>query len=383
MRLRPLALALSLALATPAAAQTPEAIQRQMDEAAAKFQAGDHAGALALLRTVDGQIELPIVRFNIARCLQELGRAREAVDAFERYLKLDDEPSRQARAREAIAKLESTALGRLAVTCSPADARVAVAGLLGEQACPLHLRRVPVGAYEVRVSASHHAPQVARLTVRAGEEAATHVPLVPSDGTLVVRSRVAGGEVFLGQGDEQVIISETPTEPIALPPGTHVVTVRTPGYEDWTQRVEITPGTPLELEAAPVARPAAPPRVDAAAPPADESELRPLPLALAAGATATAIAGTVFFLRASHHIDSVERADAAYADARTAADAEAAWRDAEDARDDARTSRTLSFVFYGAAAALAGAATWTFLDDGGVGVAPSGDGAVVGWSGRW
>jgi hypothetical protein len=123
--------------------------------------------------------------------------------------------------------------------------------------------------------------------------------------------------------------------------------------------------------------------VAATAPPADDGELRPLPLALAAGAAATAIAGTVFFLRASHDIDAVARADADYADARTPADARAAWSDAESARDDARTSRALSFAFYGAALALAGAATWTFLDDGGVGVAPTGDGAVVGWAGRW
>ena len=52
-----------------------------------------------------------MLRFNLGRCLEELGRPREAISAFERYLDTPDSETARARATERIAALEEEQTG--------------------------------------------------------------------------------------------------------------------------------------------------------------------------------------------------------------------------------------------------------------------------------
>jgi hypothetical protein len=184
--MRRIALASSLILTWPAAsraAPSTEAAKAQayVDLAGRLFDARDFAGALTELRRAEpllsGDPALAVVRFNIARCLEELGRPIEAAEAYETYLAQSDEPRRQARARAALEKLERERLGVLSIRCEPDDAEVEVQGI-GARTCPVSLR-VLAGAYELEVRRAGYATRRFRYEVVAGTRTEASPALAP------------------------------------------------------------------------------------------------------------------------------------------------------------------------------------------------------------
>ncbi|HEY3450022.1 MAG TPA: tetratricopeptide repeat protein [Myxococcales bacterium] len=74
----------------PGASAAHKKVQAQLNKAADLFAAKDFAGALAELRRAQDSEDLAVVRFNIARCLEELERPDEAVQAYQDYLTAPD-----------------------------------------------------------------------------------------------------------------------------------------------------------------------------------------------------------------------------------------------------------------------------------------------------
>ncbi len=118
--------------AAPAADKLAEA-QALVNTAVVHFRAKEYDAALKALLEAEvlavaaNDPGLASIRFNIARCLEELERWPEALAAYETYLKLPDDSHRKARAWKAVGALEERVFGRLDVACDPPEARASLA----------------------------------------------------------------------------------------------------------------------------------------------------------------------------------------------------------------------------------------------------------------
>ena len=179
-------LMLIAALTGPALADLKEA-QVFVNDAAAKFRQADFAGALAALEQAEplavaaNDPSLAQIRFNIARCYEELGRNTEALAAWERYLKLPDQPHRKERALTAMAALRKRMFGTLAITCEPAGAALRI-GDAAPVPCPLQQDGFAPGSYPVEVSFDGYRTAQRVVEVVAGETATASFRLEPLDG---------------------------------------------------------------------------------------------------------------------------------------------------------------------------------------------------------
>jgi hypothetical protein len=137
-------------------------------QAEASFAEDDLPRALELFRRAFELVPNDAVRFNIAVCLERLGRFREATEeyALAAHSPRLDEATR-ARASELEARTR-TRLGALAITGGPAGAEILIDG---ESLCrvPCHVDLDP-GRHEVRLAGAL-ASSTQRVEVRRGEEA--------------------------------------------------------------------------------------------------------------------------------------------------------------------------------------------------------------------
>lgn len=170
-------------------ALTRKKVQTYLDLAAELFKNGDYAGALQELQRAEQLSDLAVVRYNIARCYEELKRDAEAVTAFEKYLALNDTtpgaPDRMKRAEETVARLKAavanappptnvpSTLGTLEIACPTAGSSVMIIGLMQTPvACPWRSDTVPAGSYDVQTMAPGQPPLLTRAEVAAGRTTA-------------------------------------------------------------------------------------------------------------------------------------------------------------------------------------------------------------------
>lgn len=115
---------LIVSLATSASAQSAHERAREMFERAVEFfEAGNYARALTQFRAsydaLEGHPRRPLILYNIARCLEEIGHLERATATYEEYLALspDSAPYRadaqarieELRTRQALARSDSAA----------------------------------------------------------------------------------------------------------------------------------------------------------------------------------------------------------------------------------------------------------------------------------
>jgi tetratricopeptide (TPR) repeat protein len=180
---------LAVLLAAPAAfAQADDAALRAerlqkaqafVNQASQLYLQGNYEAALGALQQAAPLAEaaadpgLPGIRFNIARCLEQLQRWPEALDAYGAYNKLPDEPHRKERAWEAVRGLKRKVYGQLAVTCFPQGAQVRVEGPdmhTDAAPCPYRNEEARPGDYTVIVTYPGYleARRSAAVTVGSG-----------------------------------------------------------------------------------------------------------------------------------------------------------------------------------------------------------------------
>lgn len=188
----------------PAAPESLAKAQALVDTAVGHFLAKEYDASLKALLEAEGiAVEandpgLAGIRFNIARCLEELGRPAEALAAYEAYLKLPDESHRKARAWKAAKALEDRVYGRLDVACDPPGARAALAERPdGPSSCPLRLDRLAPGTYHVTVSHPGHVDAERSVDVVAGQTATLAMKLAaaaPATPTPTILAPVPGAQ---------------------------------------------------------------------------------------------------------------------------------------------------------------------------------------------
>ena len=150
--------------------------QEFVNTASQHFQRGAYQDALDSLRKAEpiaAQAHHPSlapIRFNIARCLDELGRKAEALDAYASYLKLPDEGHRKQRAVAAIKELKRALFGGLSVSCDPSGASVKYTGPKeGTRVCPFQVSELSPGTYQVVVEFAGYERFTKSVEVVAGQ----------------------------------------------------------------------------------------------------------------------------------------------------------------------------------------------------------------------
>ncbi|HJL01621.1 MAG TPA: PEGA domain-containing protein [Polyangiaceae bacterium LLY-WYZ-15_(1-7)] len=247
-----LALVLLGALAPgPLAAQDAEDEEAQARElfieGAHAYQAEDYDTALEAFTRSYAIRPVPVVLFNLAQTLRFLGRAAEAVDAFDRYLETEDEVPEERRVaiEDAVAELRAElAPVRLIVDTPGVEVRVGER-LLGTSPFPERVWVTP-GSRRFEATKENHEPATRTVELRAGEEATVRLApqALPAEGTLVVTASVDPAVVSVGERR----IGETPLE-LPYPAGELEVEVEAPGYRSFAEVVELADGQRLELHA--------------------------------------------------------------------------------------------------------------------------------------
>lgn len=218
-------------------APDPEALFAQ---AAAHKNAGDWAGALRVLRSLRATDfhDQRGVQWNIARCLEELGRHKEALAAFGEFLKMsgvDADPKRdEAHAR--VADLRKRLYGSLVVECADRRTRIQVHSVPNFQlltsfphvtwtgdACPHRSGDLDVGGWVVVASIDGRKIQQTSVKVEGGRE---RVVKIEAPAWLSVTSPVTGTKVSV----DGKFIRVAPIESLALAPGKHRLSAEKEGH---------------------------------------------------------------------------------------------------------------------------------------------------------
>jgi hypothetical protein len=153
----------ALTLSAPARAEIDDTkaavIRDEGQKAQAAFVAGDYATAARLYESIEPLLatlparerELAIVRFNLGRSYDELGRRIDAIRAYRASVAgpLDEAMRGPIRAR--LALIEAEALGALEVRCAVAGARVELVGHPGGGGCGHRFEALTPGPYVVAV----------------------------------------------------------------------------------------------------------------------------------------------------------------------------------------------------------------------------------------
>jgi hypothetical protein len=140
-----------LVTASIGSAQTTRDSDLSVDEATNQFIAKDFSNALTLFRRLRAESKEPAARirlqWNIARCLEELGRHAESLRIFEDYSRSVEDPVRSSRARSKIHKLSQLVFGAISVSCEGGGAiQVSIKGSKHTTPCPAVLDRLTPGA---------------------------------------------------------------------------------------------------------------------------------------------------------------------------------------------------------------------------------------------
>ncbi|MEO1338188.1 MAG: PEGA domain-containing protein, partial [Myxococcota bacterium] len=153
-----------------------ERAQSLVNDASRAFGAKDFGRALGALREAEALASraedpsLPRIRFNIARCLEELEQWDEALAAYQRYNELPDASHRKQRAWAAMKALQSRVYATLSVVCAPSGSLIEIAGVTeGAVSCPWQSEQIRSGVYAVKISHPGYESTVRTIEVRSGK----------------------------------------------------------------------------------------------------------------------------------------------------------------------------------------------------------------------
>lgn len=348
------------------------------------FRQGDYARALVAFEEAVTLVErgegaeglLPVLRFNLARCLEELGRPREAIAGFERYLEVPDSDTARARATERIAELERRFMARLVVECRPGPARLQVNGRAAGN-CGEPLTRLEPGVVEVVARRADDLVARQTFTLTAGVE--TRATL--SFGARI-RVEAPSGDALQVRVDDAAVAG--PPYVADVEPGPHRVDVQLPDGRPWHREARLASGATLVLR---------PLGAEAGAPvqPAEStSPLRtPWPWVSLGGAAVAGGLGAWFWSQALDNAEATQNAVEIYNGSRDPATRAEAHLVAKNARSDTENQRIAAYGLVAGAVVLAGVGVYLLWPTSGdsapatpgteVSAGPGG----VSWSGRW
>ena len=154
-------------------AQKKDTAKKAYKEAEAKYDKGDYAGALVLYQEADDLVPGPPPKYKAAACLDKMGKAVEAVAAYQKFLdanpdaekfkeKIADAKGRQDAIKKTPAKVKLV----LAPEAAPAGLKVDVDGAAQAGGAEL---TVPPGKHKITAKATGYDPATQEIEVSFAE----------------------------------------------------------------------------------------------------------------------------------------------------------------------------------------------------------------------
>lgn len=221
-----------------------------LDRARALIRAGEHLEAATVLEAA--QLEHPNERFlgNLGWIYETLERPGEALEYYERYIRVTTDEKNAATVGRRLARLRQSAAGhyeRVTLSSRPPGAVVTIRfdGATRRAArtpAPIWL---PHGDVEIGLDLPGHQPLLRPVTVSGDTARSLAFDLTP------LRAMVALGPL---PEDAVVTLDGTETEPVApegtleLAPGVYTLRVERPGHLPYERRVEVAAGEHAEVQ---------------------------------------------------------------------------------------------------------------------------------------
>ena len=222
--------------------------------------------ALAAFETSMQLFPTQTTAFNRALCLRLLGRAPEAIVAFEELIdryETDIERRRQIEIQRELANLRP-AVGRIEVRTG--EIRGALVLVDGSEAGRTPLPRplaVNPGAHRVEVRADGFENFNQQITVAGGDEQALDVSLqrAAAPGRVRVNLALPGAQVAI---DGRQVGTSPLAEPVSVSPGQRTISASRPGYQTAQVQVQVIEGDEVAAELTMVPLPNLPPELTGA-----------------------------------------------------------------------------------------------------------------------
>lgn len=265
--LRPLAIALSLAIVAPttlaytapamAQGKKPKGIRDQLSDAArakwdsaiALYQRQNWDGAEADFMQAYELSKNPRVLFNVAICEKNRGRYARAIEIFRRELaegKGQLTPQEEAEVQGAIAGLEKF-VSDLTVTVNESGAKVFVDDAeVGTTPLPKPVS-VEVGERRVTIKKAGYADATKTVTVSGGVPAKVDLTIEPITRTSVVKVAVVGPPNAMVKIDGKEVGPAPYTGRVTVSGEPHQFSAEAPGWVTATQSVVVRDGEPMSL----------------------------------------------------------------------------------------------------------------------------------------
>ncbi|MBU0553073.1 PEGA domain-containing protein [Myxococcota bacterium] len=333
------------------------------------FRAGRLEMALVMFRKAEPHGEVVRdragVRWNIARCLEELKQHPEAVEAFEAYLEFEQNPAGRKDGQAKIDELFPKAFGQMEIECNERlRIHLEHEGKETIHRCPGRWVRLREGHYRfwAEIDGRLYPPQDA--AIRVGEVSRFQIP---PPGLLTIETTSKGGEAYRINDDE---MGALPSDQRALPPGAYRIEVAQPGEAPWRREVVLEPGEALRvLYEAP--RPAPP------------AAARWQPWVYGASSGVALIVGGALLWSASSNAAVADDNYANYLKARRPSDVALLRAAVEGAQDKAHQQRLYGWVGLGVGGVLGALTLWQIGAGAPVALTPHDDGAAITWGMRW
>lgn len=247
----PLALAswLVFALGLPSRASADDGTRSAREHFAAGYalaEKGDAAAAIAEFELAYAASPNPSVLYNLGQAYAAVGRSGEAVEAWQRYLKLSGSSVGEPRTRqvEALIAYHTQRSGALELALEPATAEVSIDGHALERGTTM--LRVNPGTHVLTAVAPGFDAAQTRAVVATGEVRKLSLHLQPRSAPahVLFRCPLEDVRVFV-DGLER---GRTPSlTGAALSSGAHVLRFERPGYLPTETTLELRAGSPNEV----------------------------------------------------------------------------------------------------------------------------------------
>jgi hypothetical protein len=249
-----------LPVRSPALAQSAsEALAREhFERGFAAAQRGELELSISEFELAYRQAPHFSVLYNLGQAYASAGRAVEAVDTLERYLRLGGNAITESRRQQVAALIEyhGRRIGELTLEVTPPTASIALDGKAMGVA-PLAPLRVTAGVHGLTVSAPGYHPHVASLSVKGRESQHLRITLPPVEhsAALELGCRLSDVHVELdGKARGRTPLAGA----FPLTAGTHRLVLRRAGYRTIERRFEVKANQSVRIDCALDAEPDAP-----------------------------------------------------------------------------------------------------------------------------
>ncbi len=212
-------------------------IKKWSTQAVIAYDKGDYQTAFQLYKKAHQLLQHPKLSFGMAKCLERMGRYKEALQIAKQGLKENPSPRIRSRLKVKIAFLKKKlAKGYLTLLITPSGTNVKIDGKLKGQA-PLETLEIEAGQHTLELSHPHYAKILQNIFIIGGQKLKLTFTLKAQTGTLSISTQPVHADVEI----DGKPWGKTPLSHLQLPTGSHFITLHLPGYTPIKKQISISP----------------------------------------------------------------------------------------------------------------------------------------------